>query len=457
MLTASSTAAPTTASATMDSPPDDPYEIDCTIPDGIVISRTKYGLGIFTTRDFYPNEVLYTGVYYNLPDFGYDRPLLLKTQYGNYSMTTEMHTVGIGHGTESKYRQLFTFDSFMNHSCNPNTYSADELETPSGGSYKTVALRYIAAGEQITCDYDLFEYDSRNKGIEKCECGSNNCRGASLGFSFLSKDLQYSLLSRAYPEVVSSWLLANPNILYRELKVPTGFAYRQVGDDLHLIATKNYHSGEFLHSYSTEYFDSTQYDTIILKVETEIYDEKNQIIIPCQSDPMTNSPLVGTNMKQLINIKKEIVNDEDERVSVSTSSNDEHGPTSQSPISMANNDIPTAHTHTEEPSSTTIHREMWHEPTYIVKKLDLIVHTVNRGNNIRECFGWDTFCNHSCEPNADFIYVNGSINETRTIARKDIAVGDMITCDYTLFDTELDGSEFLCECGAPSCKGIIKG
>jgi hypothetical protein len=429
------------ATETPDSPPDDPYELECVIPEGITIKPTKYGLGIFTTREFLPNEVLYTGVYFNIDDFGYDRPLLLKTNQGNYHMTTEMHTVGIGHGTATKQRQLFTFDSFMNHSCDPNTYSADEHETATGGTYKTVALRKMEANEQITCDYDLFEYDSRMKGIEKCECQSTNCRGASLGFSFLSTDTQLKLLNRAYPEVVNSWLAHHPNIMYRQLTVPQGLAYRQSGDDLHLIATKSFEPGEFLHSYSTEYFDSNQYDTVILNVETVIYDDKNRIINP--------GAIAARGKKNLVDANGE----EDEcRVSVSTStSNDDltaahlQEPLTPSSILSDEADVPVSG------------REMWYEPTRIIRKLDLITHTVNRENGIRECFGWDTFCNHSCEPNADFEYVNGSLNETRTTARTMIQIGDMVTCDYTLFDTELDGSEFICQCGAPSCKGVIKG
>jgi hypothetical protein len=458
----------TESSADSGAAPDDPYEISCVIPDGIAIKPTKYGLGIFTTREFLPNEVLYTGVYYNIDDFGYDRPLLLKTNQGNYQMTTEMHTVGIGHGTEIKQRQLFTFDSFMNHSCDPNTFSADEHETVDGGTYKTVALRRIEANEQITCDYDLFEYDSRMKGIEKCECQSKFCRGASLGFSFLSTDAQLNLLNRAYPEVINSWLANHPNILYRQVTVPQGFAYRQSagGDDLHLIATKSFVAGEILHSYSTEYFDSNRYDIVILNVETAIYDDKNQLLI---NPVATGAPATGGG-------EGDEPDGEECRVSVSSSNDDPMDLPAiatatttaaaglQTPVTLPSSvrsDDADALTADARP------REMWYEPTRIIRKLDLITHTVNRGNGLRECFGWDTFCNHSCEPNADFQYLcppgtsstesESLFHETQTIARKEIQFGDMITCDYTSFDTELDGSEFICQCGAPSCQGVIRG
>jgi hypothetical protein len=57
-------------------------------------------------------------------------------------------------------------------------------------------------GEEITCDYDLFEWDARDKGISKCECGAPNCRGAALGFKFLPFDLQCEMIGNATAECV---------------------------------------------------------------------------------------------------------------------------------------------------------------------------------------------------------------------------------------------------------------
>jgi hypothetical protein len=475
-----SAAAALSPASPVSSSSEDPYVISCRLPEGVKIAPTKYGLGIFTTREFVRNEILYTGVYYDVPDTSvtvttacgqtvtaYPRQLLLRTDQGDYPMTFEMHTVGIGHGqgsdsssagadsvdlplSSSNQRQVFTFDSFMNHSCDPNTFSADEhslpflsLPNPSssdpgtdpaltchgGGTYKTVALRDMAANEQITCDYDLFEFDSRNKSIEKCECGAVTCRGASLGFRFLSTETQLSLLDRAYPEVLNSWLRHHPRVLYRALRLPDGFAYRRVGGtDLHLITTRAFAAGERLHAYATEYFDVRLYDTVIVNIEAEVVEES------LSSTASSSGPALGEEEAEA------------ERVSV-TSSVDEETPSAIAP--------PVSPSPAPAPISSP--RELWHEPTRLVRKLDLIVHTVNRGDHLREFFGWDTFCNHSCEPNADFVYATGSLHETETIAVRDIQAGEMVTCDYSSFDTELDGSEFICQCGTPSCKGVIKG
>jgi hypothetical protein len=483
---------------------EDPYEITCVLPEGVTIAPTKYGLGIFTTRKFVKDEVLYTGVYYDVPDTSvtittstgevitrYPRELLLRTDQGDHPMTFEMHTVGIGHGdvtncdsspvtataahgscdvdeaplSHSRHRQVFTFDSFMNHSCDPNTYSADEQSLPlslassstsgggkglswtSGGTYKTVAHRDMEANEQITCDYDLFEYDSRNKCIEKCECGAATCRGASLGFRFLSAETQLSLLDRVYPEVLTAWLHHHPKVLYRSLRLPEGFAYRRVGDtDLHLITTRAFSAGERLHSYATEYFDVRDYDTVIVHIEAEVFEEKPSTVASRSLALETSEETEG----------------EVERVSVSTSSSSDEPSPLQPALSATareegkvEEDALVSSTPTSPAHSPP--QELWHEPTRLVRKLDLITHTVNRDHHLREFFGWDTFCNHSCEPNADFVYLPGSLHETETIARRDIQVGEMVTCDYSSFDTELDGSEFVCQCGTPSCKGVIRG
>jgi SET domain-containing protein len=60
-------------------------------------------------------------------------------------------------------------DYFINHSCNPNTWMAND--------HDVVARRDIQCGEQITIDYATFvvnEFESAK--IDPCLCGSYNCR-----------------------------------------------------------------------------------------------------------------------------------------------------------------------------------------------------------------------------------------------------------------------------------------
>jgi hypothetical protein len=170
------------------------------MPDGISVGKTPYGLGIFATKKFKKGDVLYRGSYITLdPIKATDsKVIILKTDVGGeYTLDVYMHTVSRPDGK----RELFYFDGFMNHSCNPTTIST-ECE---GEYYNTEAARDIEVGEEITCDYDLFEWDSRDKGIEKCGCGAAKCRGKALGFKFLDPELQKVMIKSAYEEVTDAW------------------------------------------------------------------------------------------------------------------------------------------------------------------------------------------------------------------------------------------------------------
>jgi hypothetical protein len=58
---------------------------------------------------------------------------------------------------------------FINHSCDANCETSDE-----GGRVWVKAVRKIAAGEEITYDYCLYD-GGDDEAI--CNCGAKNCRG----------------------------------------------------------------------------------------------------------------------------------------------------------------------------------------------------------------------------------------------------------------------------------------
>jgi SET domain-containing protein len=64
----------------------------------------------------------------------------------------------------------------------------------------------------------------------------------------------------------------------------------------------------------------------------------------------------------------------------------------------------------------------------------------------------DRHLNHSCDPNAYLVYEGDSC---RIVARRPIAGGEEITCDYALNVT--GGSSWPCRCGAPRCRGTVVG
>ena len=90
--------------------------------------------------------------------------------------------------------------AFMNHSCAPSTVvgsvppphvggveSREAVEEQGGHSlqrYEVYASRALQAGEELTCDYCLAEYDADEKGIDPCLCGAGPgvCLGRVRGF-----------------------------------------------------------------------------------------------------------------------------------------------------------------------------------------------------------------------------------------------------------------------------------
>ncbi len=60
--------------------------------------------------------------------------------------------------------------AFINHSCDPNC-EAQEID----GRVVIVSIRDIAAGDELTYDYNL--YDGAPEDRSPCSCGSKRCRG----------------------------------------------------------------------------------------------------------------------------------------------------------------------------------------------------------------------------------------------------------------------------------------
>ena len=80
---------------------------------------------------------------------------------------------------------------FLNHSCEPNVGFA--------GNIVLVAMRDIAAGEELTTDYALFD-DA--EAPMPCNCGTPSCRGTISG-----RDWQRPELQRKYGSYFSWYLL----------------------------------------------------------------------------------------------------------------------------------------------------------------------------------------------------------------------------------------------------------
>ena len=64
----------------------------------------------------------------------------------------------------------------------------------------------------------------------------------------------------------------------------------------------------------------------------------------------------------------------------------------------------------------------------------------------------DRHINHSCDPNAYEVFEEDG---TCLVARRDIAPGTEITCDYNI--NIADGTSWTCRCGAVRCRGEVAG
>jgi SET domain-containing protein len=80
---------------------------------------------------------------------------------------------------------------FLNHSCAPNVGFA--------GNVVLVAMRDVAAGEELTTDYALFD---NCDDVMACGCGTASCRGTISG-----RDWQRPELQRKYGDYFSTYLL----------------------------------------------------------------------------------------------------------------------------------------------------------------------------------------------------------------------------------------------------------
>uniref|UniRef100_A0A6B2LBP0 SET domain-containing protein n=1 Tax=Arcella intermedia TaxID=1963864 RepID=A0A6B2LBP0_9EUKA len=102
-----------------------------------------------------------------------------------YQLDKDTHFVEI-----NGKRQVFGFDGYMNHSCNPNVI----CKNLSDSLYVGIARRDIGVGDEITCDYALFDYLCDGHEIEVCLCGEEGCRKSMRGFVNLDRKTQLELL-----------------------------------------------------------------------------------------------------------------------------------------------------------------------------------------------------------------------------------------------------------------------
>jgi len=113
------------------------------------------------------------------------RSLPSELQNSDVQIADDFHLVAL---EDAEYEPVMLF---LNHSCEPNVGFA--------GNVVLVAMRDVAAGEELTTDYTLFD---DYEGSMECRCGTPSCRGTIGGRDWQRPDLQ-----RRYGPYFSWYLL----------------------------------------------------------------------------------------------------------------------------------------------------------------------------------------------------------------------------------------------------------
>ncbi len=147
--------------------------VTSTLPEGIDIQKVKNDHSsehhLVATKRYEVGEVVFSNQAIILPRDD-DTTFVLNIS-GKYFLLNRDHFIHREH-----YMEMVGFDSFMDHSCDPNckmTYTKRDV-------YEMTATKTIFRGEKITCNYMQMEcFGVCTAGIEsfKCGCGELNCVG----------------------------------------------------------------------------------------------------------------------------------------------------------------------------------------------------------------------------------------------------------------------------------------
>jgi hypothetical protein len=204
-----------------------PEYVEATMPPGVAIRPNSFGLGLFATQPFQAGDTLYITSCLYVPDIVPGKVTLRLTGSGKeYALDMQEHSV-VQSDLPGK-RQLYTYDAFMNHACDPNTTSfvtgstSEELTCGMGSTseeltYGMKALSAISVGEELTCDYNLFEFEAGDAAILRCQCGARECLGAIKGFRYLSFEEALARFATAEPYVIASYLEEHPEVCFVDL------------------------------------------------------------------------------------------------------------------------------------------------------------------------------------------------------------------------------------------------
>lgn len=152
----------------------------------IVRKSNIHGKGMFARKQIKKGEIVFIKGGYILTA----KEISSLEKIGSYMPIDDVYFIGsIDKSVESGIKL------FVNHSCEPNCGLRGEITF--------VAMKDIAIGDELTCDYAMID----NEEYEfTCKCGSAFCRKLITGYDWKIKDLQ-----RKYADYFARYLLDKIN------------------------------------------------------------------------------------------------------------------------------------------------------------------------------------------------------------------------------------------------------
>ena len=226
-------------------------EVHTTLPEGVTVSETKYGNGLFATKKFPKDSVMFEPEYFEVEEQNFDYVVFIKDpNNGNKTYRIECNSIVNGVYIGNNIRQIFPFTGLTNHSCEANCWPISEDKEKK--TFVGVATRDINAGEEITMDYFNFDWDCSDRLIENCQCNSSFCLGRVDGFKYLPIEEKKKRINLVADDILIEWVnecgwnpenpadnLTRECVIYDVLQnfCPPGIEIIE-NNDFNLVATK---------------------------------------------------------------------------------------------------------------------------------------------------------------------------------------------------------------------------
>ena len=196
----------------------------CDIIDVIEIKKNRYGEnGLFCKKRIKKNTFICATKLQIIENSNDIQKYEIKYNNIVYELSN-VHSVEIANNK----RFLSDFDSFINHSCDPNTY----WPSISDDLYVAISLRDISVGEEITTDYSLFDYSCDGHELKKCKCNSKKCRRVIKGF--INENIDYQLANLPLVDQNTVWIRYLNNFKFIDLQNDDRYYTKLINKKLYL-------------------------------------------------------------------------------------------------------------------------------------------------------------------------------------------------------------------------------